>query len=57
VRLPGQDAGDGPAAGGDVARGQVDLPDQQDEDLGHAEQDVERRLGEQVGEILRGDEL
>ena len=41
---------------GVVADGQVDLPEEQDPDLGEAEHDDVRRLGEQVDEVLVGEE-
>jgi hypothetical protein len=43
------------ARGGEAGR-QVDLAEQQDEDLGHAERDDERGLGHQVDQVARGQE-
>ena len=36
-----------------VAERQVDLSQQQEPDLGHAEQNEGRRLDEEVGEVVR----
>jgi hypothetical protein len=39
------------------AHGQVDLSEQEQPDLRHAQQHVDRRLHHQVGEVLRGQEV
>ncbi len=48
--------GDDGAAGRREPGGQVDLPEQQHEHLGHAQGDDERGLGHQVDQVARGEE-
>jgi len=48
---------DGGAERADIASGEVDLPEQQHEHLGHAEQHEGRALDQQVRQVAGGEEL
>jgi hypothetical protein len=52
----GRPQGHGRTDRGVVADGQVDLAEQQDEDLGHAQQDERDALDHQVDQVARGQE-
>ncbi len=52
----GQDGGDHRPDAGHVADGQVDLPEDEDPHLGHAQQDEDRPLHQQVGQVAVGEE-